>query len=300
MSHPAKFADQKCQTHLDHASVVQMGILNVTPDSFSDGGLFSSTHSALQHALELASAGARIIDVGGVSTRPGAKPVTSSEEWNRVSPILRELRQKLPEDVLISLDTSSPEVALKAAQQDLIDIINDVAAARVQIEIPTVDIQDLPFSTRWTTAHVAARFHLGMVLMHMQGDPETMQQRPMYDDCLSDVVDFLLERVNFVRQLGVRWCAIDPGIGFGKTLSHNLQLLSSTAISRMKAIGVPVLIGLSRKSFLKALAERDGVYPSLHSEQAERDWRDEQSQTWEKACVTWGAKIIRTHKIKSF
>lgn len=300
MSTLATHGDEKCDSLMSHRRVVQMGILNLTPDSFSDGGLFNSTHSALEHALSLVAQGAHIIDVGGVSTRPGSLPVSHTEEWSRVHEVLKLLRLNLPNQILISLDTNSPEVALNAAEENLIDLINDVGAAR--IEASNLPPKKVAANQRdiWTTAHVAAHFKLGLVLMHMQGEPKNMQSNPTYENCSVEIANFLRERLHFSQSVGVRWCAIDPGIGFGKTLDHNLELLSQNAMTQLKALGAPILIGLSRKSFLKNLAERNGVYPDLKSPQEERDWRDQQSQMWEQSCVDWGAKIIRSHQIKDY
>jgi dihydropteroate synthase len=134
----------------------------------------------------------------------------------------------------------------------------------------------------------------------MQGTPVSMQLMPTYENCLEDVFGFLQERVEFARQRGVQWLAVDPGIGFGKSLEHNLNLMSPQGINKLMELGLPVLIGLSRKSFLKALAERSNSYPVFDSTQAEMQWRDQQSESWERSCVAAGARIIRTHVIKTF
>lgn len=293
--------DQKCDALLQQSKAVQMGILNITPDSFSDGGSYLSQDVACQQALHLVGAGAWIIDVGGVSTRPGAMPVTADTEWQRVAKVLEVLRLRLPANILISLDTASPEVAFRAARASLIDIINDVAAARITHPLPENAHNDKTQSSQphWTTAHVAAHFRLGLVLMHMQGEPRTMQLNPRYDDCISEVVLFLKERLEFARSLGVRWCAIDPGIGFGKTLEHNISLLSPDALTQLTSLAAPVLIGLSRKSFLKHHSDLHQTTPHFQSPREEIDWRDKQSEIWERACVNSGARIIRTHIIKT-
>ncbi|NBW82731.1 dihydropteroate synthase [bacterium] len=298
MSTQKQNGDEKCESLLDRTRVVQMGILNATPDSFSDGGMHNTPTTALKQALELVNAGAHIIDIGGASARPGSVLPSADEEWQRVADVLDILKTNLPKHILISLDTCSPAVALRAAERNCIDIINDVAASRASMKVG----EKFGVAENWpeeiTTAHVAAKYRLGLIVMHMQGEPHNMQANPTYENCVEEVSAFLEERANFARILGVQWCAIDPGIGFGKTLEHNLSLLSKEGLARLSASGTPVLIGLSRKSFLKNLAERKGEYPLFHSLAAERKWRDEQSKLWEDACAEWGARIIRTHSIK--
>jgi|GEM_PF-1840601 len=279
---------EKCNALMNLIHVVQMGILNMSPDSFSDGGLHSTLAKAVAHAQSLVAQGAHIIDVGGVSTRPGSRELSEIEELERVIPVLRELRQVLPQNILISLDTSSPEVARCAASDQLIDLINDVFAARKIAESQV---------RKFTTAHIAAEFKLGLILMHMQGTPETMQDKPQYSDCAEDVCDFLKKRVEFAKSCGVDWLAVDPGIGFGKTLEHNLSLLSLDGMTQLGSLNLPILIGLSRKSLLKAFAERNGNLPNFDNPASELQWRDEQSKLWEKSCILWGARMIRTHVV---
>ncbi|MEY2986967.1 MAG: hypothetical protein RJB13_488, partial [Pseudomonadota bacterium] len=216
--------------------------------------------------------------------------LSTDEELERVIPVLRRLRDTALPHAIISLDTSSPVVAEVAAQEGLIDIVNDVYAARKSIRCPTEEL---------TTAHIAARYDLGLVLMHMQGTPATMQSQPQYTDCLIEVLVFLKSRLDFAKSCGVSWCAVDPGIGFGKLLEHNLQLLSERSFIKMRELGAPLLIGLSRKSFLKQLADRQGCLPTFGSLHEENDWRDQQSAHWEHKCAQWGASVIRTHKIKN-
>jgi dihydropteroate synthase len=288
---------QRCHALMNRTKTVYQGIINVTPDSFSDGGLYCAPEHALAQAIKLIEQGAHILDIGGVSTRPGAAEIPPQAELQRVLPVLKTLRKNLSADVLISLDTSVPEVAHAAAAENLIDIINDVYSSR---KIMQKDFQ-LPYArgSAITTAHVAAHFNLGLVEMHMQGTPSTMQLNPEYEDCVDDVVSFLRERVQFAHNCGVKWLAVDPGIGFGKTLEHNLQLMSEAGLRRLADLGVPVLVGLSRKSFLKMLAEAEGKLPRFDSKEAEILWRDQQSERWESNCIKWGARIIRTHLIKS-
>lgn len=208
-----------------------MGILNVTPDSFSDGGLFDAPERALAHALKMQEDGAAIIDVGGESTRPGAAEVQIAEEIARTAPVISAIRAE--SDVPISIDTRKSEVAL-AAQEAGASLINDVAAFTFDPEL----------------AHVAARARLPVCIMHAKGSPETMQNDPSYDDVLLDVYDFLSERVEAAVAAGIArdQIVVDPGIGFGKTLEHNLTLLRGIAL--FHGLGCPVLLGASRKRFI--------------------------------------------------
>jgi dihydropteroate synthase len=206
-----------------------MGIVNVTPDSFADGGRYFSHADALAHARELIDEGADIIDIGGESTRPGATDVSPEEEVRRVVPLLEALAGSV---IPLSVDTSKPEV-MRAALAAGAAIINDVRA----LQQPGA-------------AEVVAEYGCGVVLMHMQGAPATMQQAPQYRDVTKDVVQFLAQRVQYAQARGIdkRRIAIDPGFGFGKTDAHNFRLLSQlTEFGRMQ---VPVVVGLSRKSML--------------------------------------------------
>ena len=212
-----------------------MGVLNVTPDSFSDGGSFLDREAAVAHALALAGQGADIIDVGGESTRPGAEAVGVEEELRRVVPVIRDLRKR--SNVLISIDTSKAAVAAAAVEAGA-DIINDVTALLGDPEMP----------------EVAVRSGAGVVLMHMQGEPRTMQKCPQYTDVVAEVAEFLRQRISVTVGCGmaVERLAIDPGIGFGKKPEHNRALLQN--LPAFTALGRPVLIGVSRKSFLAWLA----------------------------------------------
>lgn len=219
---------------LDLGSPVVMGVLNVTPDSFSDGGQFLAPGAALRHALRMVEEGARIIDVGGESTRPGASPAALSEELARVVPLIAALRAET--DAFISVDTSKPDV-MRAAVEAGADIINDVRALREPGALAA-----------------AAATGAGLCLMHMQGEPRTMQVAPQYDDVVSDVLAFLEERVAFAVERGIaeeRIC-VDPGIGFGKTPDQNLELLRR--LEELSTLGRPVLVGVSRKSTLGKVA----------------------------------------------
>jgi len=212
---------------------VLMGIVNVTPDSFSDGGLFLDADAAIEHGRALAGEGADILDVGGESTRPGADPVPLREELDRVLPVVSGLAG----DATISIDTTKAQVAREALAAGA-SIVNDVSAFRFEPEI----------------AGVVAGSGARCCLMHMLGEPRTMQKDPRYDDVVSDVKAFLEERLAFAVSQGVPeervW--LDPGIGFGKTVEHNVELLRR--LDEIVAIGRPVVVGTSRKSFLGKLA----------------------------------------------
>jgi dihydropteroate synthase len=243
-----------------------MGILNVTPDSFSDGGKFLAVEKAVARGLQMVGEGADIIDIGGESTRPGAKPVQALEEIARTVPVIKKLREKT--GALISIDTQKAEVA-RAALSAGADIINDISA----LADPGM-------------AAVAAETGAGLVLMHMLGTPETMQNNPHYDDVVSNVWNFLEERMSFAIARGVapEQIALDPGIGFGKTDEHNLALLKG--IPQLAASGRPVLIGASRKSFIGRIT---GGGP---------DDRLAGSLAIAGFAVLRGAHILRVHDVK--
>ena len=211
-----------------------MGVLNVTPDSFSDGGEFFGTNAAVARGIQIAEEGADIIDIGGESTRPGAEPVSAKEELKRVLPVIEELRAKI--DISVSIDTSKSEVA-SAALDAGASIINDVTAGRG-------DEKMLP---------LAAKRKAAIVLMHMQGEPRTMQKDPHYKDVVAEVADFFRQQYARALECGIDPMAIafDPGIGFGKTLEHNVTLLKN--LERLHVHGRPLVVGVSRKSFLGKL-----------------------------------------------
>jgi dihydropteroate synthase len=214
-----------------------MGIVNVTPDSFSDGGQFFDTSAAVEHGLRLASEGADFLDIGGESTRPGSKPVPLVDELARVYPVVRQLaaRTQIP----ISVDTTKAEVARRALEAGAA-IVNDVTAGRGD---PAM-------------VEVVREFGAGFILMHMQGTPETMQQNPTYDNVVLDVYAFLEGRVQACLEAGVRadQLAIDPGIGFGKTFEHNMTLLRD--LGELASIDRPVVLGISRKGMLGQITGR--------------------------------------------
>ena len=208
-----------------------MGILNVTPDSFSEGGKFFTAEKAVEHGLRMAAEGAQIIDVGGESTRPGAESVAADEELRRVIPVIKELRAMI--DMTISIDTSKAQVA-RAAIQAGASIVNDVTGGRG-------DNGMMP---------LVAENKSAFVIMHMQGNPQTMQLEPRYDDVVSEVADFFRQQYARAIECGIDPMAIafDPGIGFGKTLDHNLELVAQ--LDRLRAHDRPLVVGISRKSFL--------------------------------------------------
>jgi dihydropteroate synthase len=240
-----------------------MGILNVTPDSFSDGGEWFETERAIMRAHEMIEEGADIVDVGGESTRPGARPVPADEELARVVPVVEALAGR----VRISIDTTKESVA-DAAVGAGASVINDVSASL------------------WA---VAARHRVGWVAMHRSGPPESMQQNPHYDDVVAEVSALLLERAGRAVEAGVDEVWIDPGIGFGKTADHNLRLLAS--LDRLVGTGFPVVVGTSRKSFLGLLGAGDGrpalpVGDRLPGSLATATWAMEQ-----------GAAMVRVHDV---
>lgn len=214
-----------------------MGVLNVTPDSFSDGGRYASREAALRQAERLAAEGADILDVGGESTRPGSSGVSVQEEIDRVAPVLEALAARLA--LPISVDTSKPEV-MRAAVAAGAGLINDVQALRRPGALTT-----------------AAALAIPVCLMHMRGTPASMQEAPVYADPVAEVADFLRERVRVCEGAGIprQRLILDPGFGFGKTLAHNLALLAG--LGRLAELGLPLLVGLSRKSMIGALTGRE-------------------------------------------
>ncbi|MBI5845363.1 MAG: dihydropteroate synthase [Deltaproteobacteria bacterium] len=251
-----------------------MGIVNVTPDSFSDGGHFFDHRKAMEHGLELAEAGADILDVGGESTRPFSDPVTVEEEMRRVIPVIEALRKKtgLP----ISVDTRRSATA-RAALSAGATIINDVSA-----------LSDDP-----AMAALVAERGAAVILMHMLGSPKTMQQDPQYSDVVKEVRDYLEARVKFAVSAGIpkERIVIDPGIGFGKTIEHNLALIRN--IPAFDSLGVPVLIGHSRKAFIRRLLAAD------LGREADRGEIETGTQAVTAMCAASGAHIIRVHDVKA-
>jgi dihydropteroate synthase len=246
---------------------VVMAIVNVTPDSFFDGGKRFDAAKATADALEMIDAGAEILDIGGESTRPGAQPVSIDEELRRVVPVIRELRKRV--DVPISVDTYKSAVA-RAALDAGADIVNDISALRFDAEM----------------AALAAREQVPVILMHMQGVPRTMQAEPRYGDVVGEVSEFLGNRVRFASEAGISRdrIVIDPGIGFGKTLQHNLLLLKN--LSSLAQLGQPLLIGVSRKAFIGRILNAPDPQSRL-----------EGSLAAAVLAALGGANIIRVHDV---
>lgn len=245
-----------------------MGIVNVTPDSFSDGGHFSSTEAAIAHALELTEAGAAIVDIGGESTRPGAAEVAEAEELDRVIPVIEGILQNKP-DAIISIDTCKHAVALAAVRSGA-KIINDVTGFRAPEMIA-----------------VAAETKAGLVAMHMQGTPRDMQKNPVYTDVVEEVIEYFQGRHRALLEAGVAPAAIvyDPGIGFGKTLDHNLELLRR--LDQLVVADRPLLLGVSRKSFIGKLIGSDSI----------------EDRNWPTVAITshareQGVPLHRVHEVK--
>jgi dihydropteroate synthase len=252
---------------LAHRGVI-MGVINVTPDSFADGGNFGTAQAAIDHGLRLAEEGAEILDIGGESTRPGAAPVSADEELRRVIPVIERLSGQT--SAALSIDTSKASVA-RAAVAAGAEIINDVTALRGDDHM----------------AQVAAESGCAVVLMHMRGTPRTMQQNPEYANVVKDVADHLRGRIEAARVSGIiaDRIAIDPGIGFGKTVEHNLQLIAG--LGKFAALGYPVLLGVSRKSFLATAAQCPEV-----SE------RDVPTAALTAIGYGLGARIFRVHAVR--
>ena len=251
---------------LDLSAPVVMGILNVTPDSFSDGGRFTERDAALRQAERMLADGAAIIDVGGESTRPGAAPVSEQQELDRVVPVVEALTSEL--DALVSVDTSTAAVIRGAAAAGA-GMINDVRAPR-----------------RSGALDAAAASGLPVCLMHMQGEPGNMQDDPRYQDVTAEVVDFLRQRIAACGQVGIprERLLVDPGFGFAKTVAHNLTLMHEMAA--LQELALPILIGISRKSLFGKLLGRD-VNERLPASLAAA-----------VMCVERGAMIVRAHDVK--
>lgn len=250
---------------LDLTQTHVMGILNITPDSFSDGGRFNQRDLALRHAQAMVEAGATLIDIGGESTRPGARPVSVVEELERVAPLVEAINREL--DVVISVDTSTPAVMRESARLGA-GLINDVRALR-----------------RDGALDAAAATGLPVCLMHMQGEPSTMQDHPHYDDLLGEVSSFLLERMQACASAGIpaERILLDPGFGFAKSHAHNLSLFKH--MQALHALGRPLLVGVSRKSMV-GLALNKPVTERLNG-----------SLALAALAMTKGAKILRVHDV---
>lgn len=255
--------NQTALTHLNHVQV--MGILNVTPDSFSDGGQFSCFDYALKQAESMIENGVDIIDVGGESTRPGAVDVSEKDEISRVIPLLKAIKSRF--DIAVSIDTSKAVVMSEAIEYGA-DIINDVRALQNN-----------------GCLDVVAKSNVSVCLMHMQGMPRTMQDNPRYEDIINDILSFFMQRIESCEQKGIKKerLILDPGFGFGKTLEHNYRMLAE--FSRFKTLNLPLLAGISRKSMIGNLLNRD-VKQRLSG-----------SLTAAIVALQQGAKIIRVHDV---
>ena len=244
-----------------------MGILNVTPDSFSDGGKFSSISAALTQAKKMLSEGASIIDVGGESTRPGASTVSSEEECQRVLPVIEALREE--SDCVISIDSSKPEVMHEAVKAGA-NFINDVRALQAPGALD-----------------MASKLQVPVCLMHMQGDPHNMQNAPIYNNVVDDVKKFLIERIQAANDAGIPTdkIIIDPGFGFGKSQSHNICLFKS--LNRFIEMNVPVMVGVSRKSIVGAILDNAPAHQRVNG-----------SVALAALAGYMGALIIRVHDVK--
>ena len=243
-----------------------MGILNVTPDSFSDGGKYLEKNNAINHALAMIDNGADIIDVGGESTRPFSDPVSLDEEISRVIPVIEGIRKE--SDVCISIDTTKSEVATAALNSGA-SLINDVSA--MEVDPLMID--------------VALKFHCPIIIMHMKGNPKSMQDNPQYESLISDIKDYLQERVDFIVSKGInsKKIVIDPGIGFGKTVENNFEIINN--LNHFTKMGFPVMLGASRKSFI-------GISLNLPEED-----RLEGSLAANIIGLQNGAKIFRVHDV---
>jgi dihydropteroate synthase len=253
-----------------------MGILNVTPDSFSDGGRFFGADAALAHAERMAAAGADIIDIGGESTRPFSDPVSAQEEADRVLPVIESLAGRVA--VPISIDTTKASVARQALQAGAA-IVNDISALRTDPDL----------------ASTAARHGAPLILMHMKGTPKTMQANPRYDDLIGEVIAFLDTAIQAAHAASVprEHVIIDPGIGFGKTIAHNLCLINR--LDALACLDAPILVGSSRKAFIRGILNTDAqadIEPTLPKVETG-------TQATVAASILKGAHIVRVHDVES-
>jgi len=264
---------------LDLSQPHVMGILNVTPDSFSDGGQFTAIDSAIIHVKDMIGAGATIIDIGGESTRPNAAAVSTEEEVQRVVPVVKAIRQQLGslnKDIWLSIDTSNP-IVMQAAFEAGADIWNDVRALK-----------------REGAAEMAAKLDVPVMLMHMRGEPTTMNNLAQYDDVIKEVSTELTARIAEVTSLGVKRekIIIDPGFGFAKNYEHHCALLSQ--LERLQTLGLPMMFGISRKRFLAEVLSKSGVEALANTQALERDAVGTAAGIF---ALQQGASIIRTHNV---
>jgi len=242
-----------------------MGVLNVTPDSFSDGGEFVNPDRAVERAAQMENEGADFIDVGGESTRPGADPISSEEEIRRVAPVIERLRRRI--SIPISIDTYKPEVADAAMEAGAV-ILNDISG----------------LTHDESMVRVAAKHKASVVVMHMLGTPRDMQEKPFYRNVVKEVTTFLRSQSDYALKNGVTQIIVDPGIGFGKTVEHNLQLIRG--LDSLRELNYPVLVGPSRKSFIGKLLDLPVAQ------------RLEGTAAAVTACILNGASIVRIHDVK--
>lgn len=242
-----------------------MGILNITPDSFSDGGLYNSIEKALKHVQTMIQEGADIIDIGGESTRPGAEKITEEEEKKRTIPIIKEIRKNFP-DIPISIDTYKASIAEEALKNGA-DIINDISG--------------LQFDEKMQ--NIAREFDAPVIIMHIKGTPKNMQQNPQYEDIMKELLEYFDERINALTDFGIKKIIIDPGIGFGKRLEDNLKIIKN--IEEFSIFNLPILLGVSRKSFIGNVLNKT-VENRLYGSAAANAY-----------VLLKGANIIRVHDI---
>lgn len=244
-----------------------MGVLNITEDSFSDGGLYLKTEDAVNHALEMINDGADIIDIGGESSRPGSEAIPADKEADKVIPVIEKILKEKP-DTIISIDTTKSSVANEALKCGA-KIVNDISG----------------FNFDPAIVNVVKQYDAAYVLMHMKGTPENMQEDPHYDDVVSEIYDFLFEKITVLKTAGISKIFVDPGIGFGKRPEDNFELLRR--LTDFKSLGYPILVGVSRKSFI-------GKFLNL-----DVDKRDLPTSVIESVGIKNGARIIRTHNVKN-
>jgi dihydropteroate synthase len=245
-----------------------MGILNVTPDSFSDGGLHFKKSGAVDRGLRMAEEGADIIDIGGESTRPGSEPVPLEEELRRVVPVIESLSAKVT--IPISIDTYKAEVARRALAAGA-SMVNDISGLRFDPEMP----------------EVVSEFKVPVVAMHIRGNPKSMQESPVYDALIPEIMDYLRESISIARSAGVpeEMVIVDPGIGFGKTFDHNLEILHN--LDRLASLGRPLLIGPSRKAFIGRILDKAPAQARIFGTAAAV-----------AISIMKGANIVRVHDVK--
>lgn len=248
------------------SSAYVMGILNVTPDSFSDGGKYLNPDIAAEHGIEMIDKGADLIDIGGESNRPGSESISSEEESKRILPVIQKILLERP-TAIISVDTTKNIVASKALQHGAV-IINDISGFKNDIKL----------------VETTKKFNASLAIMHMLGNPKTMQQNPDYENVVEEIYDFLEAQTEIAVNAGIKNIFVDPGIGFGKTVDHNLEIIQR--LGDFKSLGYPILIGLSRKSFLGKILDLDV------------ENRDVPTSIVETLSVKNGARIIRTHNVE--